>query len=157
PGEGRALARHGHQGRARALRRGRRDEPNRHGPQGKSTRSARARALHSRRQERTLRHRRYGRCRGEEQRSRVVESVGRARNRGGAEEVTRVEAFLPQEVLLAALLAATVEMAFLGVVIASRDTLKIGAVQPPEPASIPIEVRPVLDDAPLLKLGGKKV
>lgn len=72
--------------------------------------------------------------------------------------MTRVAAFSPQEVLLAGLLAGAIEMGlFLLLVIAGENALKVRAATEPEPASVPIKVMPVLDDAPLLKLGGKKV
>jgi hypothetical protein len=72
--------------------------------------------------------------------------------------VTRVAAFSPQEVLLAGLLAGAIEMGlFLLLVIAGENALKVRPATEPEPAPVPIKVMPVLDDAPLLKLGGKKV
>jgi hypothetical protein len=72
--------------------------------------------------------------------------------------VTRVETFSSQEVLLAGLLAAAVEMGiFLLLVVAGENAMKVRSAVAEKPMSIPIEVRPVLDDAPLLKLGGKKV
>jgi hypothetical protein len=72
--------------------------------------------------------------------------------------VTRVEAFSPHELLLAGLLAGAVEMAFfLLIVIAGENALKVRAVKEPEPPLMPIQVTPVLDELPLLKLGGKKV
>jgi hypothetical protein len=72
--------------------------------------------------------------------------------------VTRVEAFSPQEFLLAGLLAGVVEMTlFLLIVVAGENALKVSAVKEPEPIPVPLKVTPVLDDAPLLKLGGKKV
>ena len=72
--------------------------------------------------------------------------------------MTRAETFSPQEVLLAALLAGAIEMGlFLLLIIAGENALKVRASAPVEPPTVPIKVTPVLDDAPLLKLGGKKV
>jgi hypothetical protein len=70
----------------------------------------------------------------------------------------RTEAFAPQEILLAALLAGAMEMGlFLLFIVAGENAMKVKAAAPVEPAAMPIKVMPVLDDAPLLKLGGKKV
>ncbi len=70
----------------------------------------------------------------------------------------RVPAFSPPEVLLAGLLAGAVEMAlFLLFVVAGENAMKVRAAEPAAPEPIPIKVLPVLDDTPLLKLGGKKV
>ena len=72
--------------------------------------------------------------------------------------MTKVEAFSPHELLLAGLLAGAVEMAFfLLIVVAGENALKVRAMKEPEPPLVPLKVTPVLDDAPLLKLGGKKV
>jgi hypothetical protein len=72
--------------------------------------------------------------------------------------VTRVAAFSPQEVLLAGLLAGAIEMGlFLLFIIAGENAMKLRAAPSVEPPSVPMKVTPVLDDAPLLKLGGKKV
>jgi hypothetical protein len=74
--------------------------------------------------------------------------------------VTRAEPrfFLPGEVRLALFLAAAIEIAFFCLLIlAGENQAQIKAVQPPEPMAIPIAVKPVLDELPLLKLGGKKV
>lgn len=72
--------------------------------------------------------------------------------------MTRVAAFSPQEILLAGLLAGAIEMGlFLLLILAGENALKVQAEKPVERTSMPIQVTPVLDDAPLLKLGGKKV
>lgn len=73
-------------------------------------------------------------------------------------DVSLSDSFSSHEVILAALLAASLEMGlFLLLVVAGENAAKVRAAEPPRPPSIPIQVRPVLDDAPLLKLGGKKV
>ena len=72
--------------------------------------------------------------------------------------MTRAHAFNAQEVLLAGLLAGAIEMGlFLLLVVAGENALKVKAAKEPEPPLMPIKVMPVLDDTPLLKLGGKKV
>ena len=73
--------------------------------------------------------------------------------------MTRVAAFSPQEVLLAGLLAGAIEMGlFLAVHHRRRERDEgSGRSQPSNLRSVPMKVTPVLDDAPLLKLGGKKV
>jgi hypothetical protein len=72
--------------------------------------------------------------------------------------VTRVAAFSPQEVLLAGLLAGAIEMGlFLLFIIAGENAMKVRPAALVEPPAVPMKVTPVLDDAPLLKLGGKKV
>jgi hypothetical protein len=72
--------------------------------------------------------------------------------------VTRAYAFSSQEVLLAGLLAGAIEMGlFLLLVVAGENAMKVRAMKEPEPPLVPLKVTPVLDDAPLLKLGGKKV
>jgi hypothetical protein len=70
----------------------------------------------------------------------------------------RTDAFAPQEILLAVLLAGAMEMGlFLLFIVAGENAMKVKAAAPVEPPAMPIKVMPVLDDAPLLKLGGKKV
>src|SRR5262245_60754247 len=60
--------------------------------------------------------------------------------------------------LLAGLLAGAIEMSlFLLLVVAGENAMKLRAAKEPEPPLVPLKVTPVLDDAPLLKLGGKKV
>ena len=67
-------------------------------------------------------------------------------------------AFLPRELALALLLAGAVEAALFGLfVVAGQNTAKVAAQEAPPPEEIPIAVKPVLDDLPLLKLGSKHV
>jgi len=42
-------------------------------------------------------------------------------------------------------------------VLAGENAMKLQAEKPPPPTEVPIAVKPVLDELPLLKLGGKKV
>src|ERR1044071_4555197 len=67
-------------------------------------------------------------------------------------------AFAPSEVFLAGAVAALVEMSLLVLVIwAGENSAHIKAKEPEPPAPVPMKVTPVLDELPLLKLGGKKV
>ena len=69
-----------------------------------------------------------------------------------------VRAFLPQELALALLLAAIVEGSLVGlIVVAGQNRSKVVAHEAEAPEEIPIAVKPVMDDLPLLKLGSKKV
>ena len=69
-----------------------------------------------------------------------------------------VRAFLPQELALALFLAALVEGGLVGlIVVAGQNRAKVVAHEATEPEEIPIAVKPVMDDLPLLKLGSKKV
>lgn len=70
----------------------------------------------------------------------------------------RVEAFTAIEIGVALVFTAVVEIAFFAVLVAagSADT-RIAAKPEVVPKEVPIAVKPVLDDAPLLKLGSKKV
>lgn len=69
-----------------------------------------------------------------------------------------VRAFLPQELALALFLSALVEGGLVGlIVVAGQNRAKVAAHEAPVPEEIPIAVKPVLDDLPLLKLGSKKV
>lgn len=66
-------------------------------------------------------------------------------------------AFLASDVVLATAVAAIIEATlFILLATASNDT-KIRAKEDKPPESIPIEVQPVLDEMPLLKLGSKKM
>jgi hypothetical protein len=66
--------------------------------------------------------------------------------------------FLPGELALAAFLAGGVELGLFGLFItAGQNRAKVVAHETPPPEEIPIAVKPVLDDLPLLKLGSKKV
>lgn len=65
--------------------------------------------------------------------------------------------FEPREIALAALLAFVVEAGLLLLWIYSgAGSAHISAAPPEAPREIPIAVKPVVDDLPLLKLGGKK-
>ncbi len=67
-------------------------------------------------------------------------------------------AFSHAEITLAALLALSVELGvFTLFVLAGENDLIVRAAEPPPPAEVPIAVTPVLDELPLLKLGGKKL
>jgi hypothetical protein len=66
--------------------------------------------------------------------------------------------FLPRELALAAFLAGGVELGLFGLLItAGQNRARIVAHETPPPEEIPIAVKPVLDDLPLLKLGSKRV
>lgn len=67
-------------------------------------------------------------------------------------------AFAPSEVALATAFSAAVLTGFFALLVfAGQNRTQIQAKPPDEPAAMPIKVNPVLDDLPLLKLGGKKV
>jgi hypothetical protein len=67
------------------------------------------------------------------------------------------DSFNPGEVLIAFGAAAVIQTAFVIVlVIAGRTTGEIKAKQDLLPPEVPIAVQPVMDELPLLKLGGKK-
>jgi len=69
-----------------------------------------------------------------------------------------VRAFLPQELALAVFLTSVVEVGLLGLVIlAGQNRAKVVAHEAEVKEEIPIAVKPVMDDLPLLKLGSKKV
>jgi len=69
-----------------------------------------------------------------------------------------VRAFLPQELALSVFLTAVVEVSLLGLVIfAGQNRAKVVAQQAEVKEEIPIAVKPVMDDLPLLKLGSKKI
>lgn len=66
--------------------------------------------------------------------------------------------FTPQEIWLAILLAVGIECGFFSLLItAGANRGKVHETQAKAPSEIPINVKPVLDDAPLLKLGGKRM
>lgn len=68
-----------------------------------------------------------------------------------------VSAFSTQDVLLALGGAGLVEAALFALAVAAgANASKIKPHEEPPPIAIPIAVRPVLDDTPLLKLGGKQ-
>ncbi|HEX3849947.1 MAG TPA: TonB C-terminal domain-containing protein [Polyangiaceae bacterium] len=67
-------------------------------------------------------------------------------------------AFLPRELALALFLAGAVEVGLFGLfIVAGQNRAKVTAVEAAPPEEIPISVKPVLDDLPLLKLGSKHV
>lgn len=67
-------------------------------------------------------------------------------------------AFEPHEVLLSIAFSTGVIVSFfMLLVVAGESMARVEAVAPPPPQAIPIAVKPVLDELPLLKLGGKKV
>src|SRR6478752_4423109 len=69
-----------------------------------------------------------------------------------------VRAFLPQEVALSVFLTALVEAGLVGlIVVAGQNKAKVVAHEAEVKEEVPIAVKPVMDDLPLLKLGGKKV
>lgn len=66
-------------------------------------------------------------------------------------------AFAKSELGMAAMGAAFIQAAFLTLlVVAGRSDARVEQKHDPEPEEVPIEVQPVLDDRPLLKLGSKK-
>jgi len=70
----------------------------------------------------------------------------------------RARTFTEQELWLAVILAGMIECGFFGLLImAGTSHGRVKAVLPPAPSEIPIAVKPVLDEVPLLKLGGKKM
>ncbi len=69
-----------------------------------------------------------------------------------------VRAFLPQELALAAFFAALVEGGLVGsIIVAGQNRAEVVAHEAEVKEEIPIAVKPVMDDLPLLKLGSKKV
>jgi hypothetical protein len=69
-----------------------------------------------------------------------------------------IRTFTQRELWLAVLLAAGIECGFFAVLImAGANRGKVHEVESPAPSEVPIKVNPVLDDVPLLKLGGKRM
>jgi hypothetical protein len=67
-------------------------------------------------------------------------------------------AFRPHEILLSILFSAATLAAFFSLLVfAGKSKLEIEAKEPPPPMAMPIKVKPILDDLPLLKKGGKKL
>ncbi len=67
-------------------------------------------------------------------------------------------AFLPQEMALALFFTAAVEVGLVGLlVLAGQNRVKVVAHEDTLKEEVPIAVKPVMDDLPLLKLGSKKV
>jgi hypothetical protein len=78
----------------------------------------------------------------------------------GASLATRADpgAFTASEVFLASAVAVLVETAlFVLVLVAGENSARIKAREPEPPPPVPMKVTPVLDELPLLKLGGRKV
>lgn len=66
--------------------------------------------------------------------------------------------FTHQELWLAALFAAIIECGFFALLAAAgANRGNVHAVAPPVASETPIAVTPILDDVPLLKLGGKRM
>lgn len=67
-------------------------------------------------------------------------------------------AFSSTEVAFAVIMASAVQVGFFALlVLAGENATRLKAQPPPAPSEVPIAVKPVLDELPLLKLGGKKV
>jgi hypothetical protein len=67
-------------------------------------------------------------------------------------------AFLPRELALALFLAGLVETSLFGLfIVAGQNRARVTAHEVAPPEEIPIAVKPVLDELPLLKLGSKHV
>jgi outer membrane biosynthesis protein TonB len=71
--------------------------------------------------------------------------------------MTRAAAFSQVEVVAAAAFGLIVEIALFVLLAFARNTAHIQAREEPTVKEAPIEVKPVLDETPLLKLGGKRV
>lgn len=66
--------------------------------------------------------------------------------------------FAASEIVAAAVVAAVIQVTFFMILIlAGTARAHIKAEKPPEPTEEPIAVKPVMDELPLLKLGGKKM
>ncbi len=66
--------------------------------------------------------------------------------------------FRPHEILLSVIFSLATLVAFFALMVfAGKSGTHIQAKEPPPPAAMPISVKPVLDDLPLLKKGGKKL
>jgi outer membrane biosynthesis protein TonB len=71
---------------------------------------------------------------------------------------TAAPTFNPLEIIAALAIAGFVQGAFFGLLIAAgKNELRIKQQLEPVPSEVPMAVKPIMDDAPLLKLGGKKV
>jgi hypothetical protein len=68
-----------------------------------------------------------------------------------------LKSYTPAEVSVALVLALALQVAFFALLTLAGGVTSGKAVEPPPPAAMPIAVRPILDDLPLLKLGGKRV
>jgi hypothetical protein len=67
------------------------------------------------------------------------------------------QTFLPHELAVAAGLALVIETTLLVVLSTAANDAKITAREAAPPPPVPIQVKPVLDELPLLKLGSKKM
>jgi hypothetical protein len=65
--------------------------------------------------------------------------------------------FLPAEIALAAVLALALEACLAALLLLASNEQRVMAKEEAVERPLPIRVKPVLDDAPLLKLGGKRV
>jgi hypothetical protein len=70
--------------------------------------------------------------------------------------MTAVSSFLPSELALAAGLAVIIESGLFIMIITASNKTHIVAREEKKEEAMPIEVKPVLDELPLLKLGSKK-
>ena len=69
-----------------------------------------------------------------------------------------IRTFTQQELWLAVILAGSIECGFFALLItAGTNRASVRPSEAPAPSETPIMVKPVLDDVPLLKLGGKKM
>lgn len=69
-----------------------------------------------------------------------------------------IRTFTQQELWLAVILAGGIECGFFALLItAGANRARVRPIEAPAPSETPIAVKPVLDDVPLLKLGGKKM
>ena len=69
---------------------------------------------------------------------------------------TAVAAFRPNELIFSVVVAFVIEVVFFAILVSAGNTAHIKEKEEAKPGTIPISVKPVLDDLPLLKLGGKK-
>jgi outer membrane biosynthesis protein TonB len=71
--------------------------------------------------------------------------------------VTALRAFLPSELVLAAGLAVIIEGSLFILLVTAANKTHITAHEEKPPEPVPIQVKPVLDELPMLKLGSKKM
>ncbi|HEX4477843.1 MAG TPA: TonB C-terminal domain-containing protein [Polyangiaceae bacterium] len=71
--------------------------------------------------------------------------------------MTTLRSFQPHEVALAAGFAVIIECGLSLLIATASNQAHIKAIDQAPPEPIPIEVKPILDDVPMLKLGGKRV
>lgn len=70
--------------------------------------------------------------------------------------MSTASAFLPSELILAAGLAVIIESGLFILIVTASNQTHIVAKEEKKEEAVPIEVKPVLDELPLLKLGSKK-